>query len=293
MGSSESLQCRESSIPNEEPMKLGMVIRTMGPQSTRDTILRCATAAESAGIDEVWVPDHIAIAPDNSEGSGGRYLDPLAVLAFLAGTTQRIGLATGVLVLPYRPPLPTAKWVATIQELCSGRLSLGVGVGWLASEFAALGIDRSLRGRSTDETLDLLLRCFATDEVEAHGQKFLFRPRPARPPIFIGGTAPHALERAVRYGDGWIPMGGDPARLAAPILELRELADRADKPSPEVVLMTGFDLSEPSRAADQAHALASVGVTHFVHGSRYSDADAFRADADALAEHLLPELAEL
>lgn len=274
-------------------MKLGMVIRTMGPQSSVDVISRCVAAAESAGIDEVWVPDHIAIAPDDAEGSGGRYLDPLAVLAFLAGTTRRIGLATGVLVLPYRPPLPTAKWVATVQELAGGRLSLGVGVGWLASEFAALGVDRSQRGRLTDRTLELLHRCFAADEVEEHGQKFLFRPRPQRPPIFIGGNPPHALERVVRYGDGWMPMGGDPQRLAAPIRELRELAERAGRPAPEVVLMTGFDLGQPDHALDQAQALAGVGVTHFVHGSRYVDADAFREQADALAEHLLPALGEL
>ena len=91
-------------------MKLGLYLRNMGPQSTRATILECAHAAEAAGIDDLWVADHIAIPPDDAEGSGGRYLDPLATLAFLAGATTRIGLGTGVLVLPYRPPLATAKW---------------------------------------------------------------------------------------------------------------------------------------------------------------------------------------
>ncbi|MBI1814742.1 MAG: LLM class flavin-dependent oxidoreductase [Deltaproteobacteria bacterium] len=110
-------------------MKLGLYLRNMGPQSTRATLLECAHAAEAAGIDDLWVADHIAIPPDDAEGSGGRYLDPLATLAYLAGATTRIGLGTGVLVLPYRPALATAKWLATIQELSGGRLLLGVGAG--------------------------------------------------------------------------------------------------------------------------------------------------------------------
>ena len=96
-------------------MRLGAYVRNMGPQSTPATVLACARGAEVAGLDSLWVGDHIAIPPDDAEGSGGRYLDPLATLAFLAGATERIALGTGVLVLPYRPPLATAKWVATIQ----------------------------------------------------------------------------------------------------------------------------------------------------------------------------------
>jgi probable F420-dependent oxidoreductase len=269
-------------------VRLGTVIRNMGPQSTRRIVLECALAAEEAGLDDVWITDHIAIAPDDAEGSGGRYLDPLATLAFLGGATQRIGLATGVLVLPYRAPLPTAKWIATIQELCEDRLRLGVGVGWLASEFNALGVERSERGRLTDVTLDFLNRCFADDVVEANGQEFLFKPRPARPPIYIGGAPPHAFERAVRYADGWIPMGGDPEALREPIAQLRDMAAAAGKPPPQVVLMTGFSLDDPARAADQVHAYAEIGVSHCVHGGRYPDASAFRANVEALAKHVLP-----
>src|SRR5262245_38787145 len=105
------------------PMKLGLFLRNMGPQSARETIVECARAAEAAGIDDLWVADHIAIPPDDAEGSEGRYLDPLATLAYLAGVTTRIGLGTGVLVVPYRPPLATAKWVATVQELSGGRFN--------------------------------------------------------------------------------------------------------------------------------------------------------------------------
>ena len=126
-------------------MRIGMVVRNMGAASTRDSVAACARRAEVAGIDDVWVTDHIAIPEQESQGSGGRYLDPLATLAYLAGCTERIGLGTGVLVLPYRPALATAKWVATVQELSGGRLILGVGAGWMAAEFAAVGVPRATR----------------------------------------------------------------------------------------------------------------------------------------------------
>src|SRR5262245_25933733 len=99
-------------------VQLGVLVRNMGPASTPETVLAAARAAdETPGIADLWVTDHIAIPPDDAEGSGGRYLDPLATLATLAGATTRVGLGTAVLVLPYRPALATAKWVATVQGL--------------------------------------------------------------------------------------------------------------------------------------------------------------------------------
>ena len=151
-------------------MKLGAVVRVMGPQSTRETIEACARGAEAAGLDDLWVVDHIAIPPDDAEGSDGRYLDPLATLAFLVGVTERIRLGTAILNLPYRPPLPTAKAIATIQELSGGRLQLGIGIGWMEPEFKALGVDRRRRGAISDETLEFLHTCFANDQVVARGQ---------------------------------------------------------------------------------------------------------------------------
>jgi probable F420-dependent oxidoreductase len=263
-------------------MKLGVAIRTMGPQSTRETIVACARAAEEAGLDDVFVPDHVAIPPDDAEGSDGRYLDPLATLAFLAAKTDRIGLGTGVLVLPYRSALPTAKWVATIQELSMGRLLLGVGVGWMAPEFRALGVDRGARGRITDRTLDLLERCFAGDVVEENGQPFLFRPRPVRPPIFVGGAPPHAIRRAVRWGDGWMPMARSPERLRDGIEMLNAEAERAKAPRPEVVVMTGLPLGDAGRAVERARAFRDAGATRLVHGGRYTDAKEFRRAVEVL-----------
>ena len=263
-------------------MKLGVSIRLMGAAATRDTVRTCAQAAESAGLDDLWVPDHIAIPPDDAEGSNGRYLDPLASLAWLAAVTERIGLGTGVLVLPYRPALPTAKWVATIQELSGGRVQLGVGVGWMKPEFRALGVPSERRGRLADDTLDLLRRCFEAEDdvVVEHGQPFLFRPRPPAPPIFVGGSGRHALERTVRYGDGWMPMQSDPAKLAPDIARLRELAEAAGREAPEILCLGGIALDEPERGAEQLARLAEVGVTRLITGGRYDRADEFRRIVD-------------
>jgi probable F420-dependent oxidoreductase len=272
-------------------MRLGVAMRSMGPQSEPDVFLACARAAEEAGLDDLWIQDHVAIPPDDAEGSGGRYLDPLTALAWLAAHTRRIGLGTGVLILPYRPALPTAKAIATVQELSGGRLLLGVGVGWMKPEFRALGVPRERRGALTDEVLDFLERCFADDVVEAHGQPFLFRPRPPKPPVFVGGAPPHALERAARHADGWLPMALSPEQLAEPVATLRALARDAGRPAPQVVLMTGLPLDDPARAADAACAFREAGVTGLVHGSRYADADSFRRTAETLALHVRPALA--
>jgi probable F420-dependent oxidoreductase len=265
-------------------MRLGVVIRVMGAASQPQLLRECAQAADRAGIDDLWVVDHIAIPPDESEGSDGRYLDPLATLAYLAAATERIGLGTSVLVLPYRPPLPTAKTLATIQELSGGRLQLGVGVGWMKAEFQALGVPREERGQRTDRVLDTLRRCFDApdDIVFENEQAFLFRPKPPRPPIFVGGGPPHALERAVRYGDGWMPMSADPEKLAPQVQELRKLAEAAGAPTPEVVTMGGLP-ADASAAAARLNALEAIGVTRFLTGALYgADDTPFRKGVDAL-----------
>jgi probable F420-dependent oxidoreductase len=271
-------------------MKLGLYVRNMGPQSTRETLLECARLAEQAAIDHLWVADHVAVPPDQSEGSGGRYLDPLATLAFLAAVTTRIGLGTGVLVVPYRPPLATAKWIATIQELSGGRFLCGVGAGWMEAEFRVVGVERERRGAITDRTLEFLHRCFAADEVEEAGQRFLFLPRPKRPPLYVGGTGRPALRRAARFAEGWMPTGGDPQKLGPDIRELRELFAAAGKPVPEVIALTSLPLDEPDEAAERVRALAAVGVTAVVHASRYADGAGFARNAEKLALRIRPAL---
>lgn len=267
-------------------MKIGISVRLMGPASQPDVLVGCAQAAERAGLDEIWVPDHIAIPPDDAEGSDGRYLDPLTSLAFLAARTERIALGTGVLILPYRRALPTAKALATIQELSDGRLQVGIGIGWMKPEFQVLGLDRRQRGATSDATLELFRRCFEAEDdiVEENGQAFLFRPRPPCPPIFIGGGAPHALERAARYGDGWMPMGAQPEPLAKDIVRLRELAEEEGRPTPEVVSFGGLPSAGATAGAEHLALLQEIGVTRFATGARYATVDEFSRTVDALAE---------
>ena len=268
-------------------MKIGIAMRSMGEASRPKVLLECAQAADAAGLESLWIQDHIAIAPDDSEGSQGRYLDPLSTLAWLAAKTEQIRLGSGVLILPYRPALPTAKAIATVQELSGERLLLGVGIGWMQAEFDALGLPRSERGRQSDRTLELFHRCFSAEDdvVTENGQPFLFRPRPRRPPIYIGGAPPHALERTVKYGDGWMPMIQSPEKLKAPAARLRELADEAGKPMPEIVAFGALPLDDPAKARAQLAAYAELGVSRFVIGvGRYDEAGPFKKVVEAASQ---------
>jgi probable F420-dependent oxidoreductase len=266
-------------------LELGVAIRLMGEQSRVGTLRACALHAEAEGLDALWVPDHIAIPPDDAEGSDGRYLDALASLAWLAGITERIALGLGVLVLPYRPPLATAKWLATIQELSDGRLRVGTGIGWMEAEFRALGIERRHRGRDSDAVLEFIRHCFdAEDDIaESHGQPFYFRPRPPRPPLLIGGAGPHALERAARYGDGWLPMTSDPEKLEPAIAELRQrFADHGRSEAPQVAAFGAVPAADPAAGAALLTRLEEIGVTAFIQGIRYQDAAGFARGLDPL-----------
>lgn len=267
-------------------MRFGFALRLMGPAAHADVLRETALRSEAAGLDSLWVPDHIAIPPDQTEGSGGRYLDPLSSLAWLAATTERIELGTAVLILPYRPPLPTAKVIATVQELSSGRLNLGVGVGWMKPEFDAVGVDLHDRGRITDETLEFLHAAFDApdDETESNGQPFVFRPNPSKPRILIGGAAPHALARAARFGDGWMPMSSDPDRLAAPIAELRTRFEDAGRGEPSIVTLGAVGHDSEQADLETLAGLEALGVTDFIQGARYDDVDGFMRSLDGLVE---------
>ncbi|MBT7880566.1 MAG: TIGR03619 family F420-dependent LLM class oxidoreductase [Gammaproteobacteria bacterium] len=252
-------------------MKIGINIRVMGPQSSRNTIASILKQAEAAGVESAWIVDHIAIPPDEAEGSGGRYLDPLTSLAWMAGQTQSILIGTSVLILPYRPKLPTAKAIATIQELSGERLLLGVGIGWMDPEFQALGVDRHRRGRLSDETLAFLHECFDNDIVTANDQRFLFKPRPARPPIYIGGSAPHAIDRALKYGDGWLPMG-HLDKIAPQIRQYHERSEASQGKPGEVVTFATLPEGDVDRAREMISRYSAAGVTRIIIGRTYESA---------------------
>jgi len=270
-------------------MKYGIAIRNMGPQSSRATIRACAAAAESLGYDALFVSDHLCIPPDQTEGSGGRYLDVLTTLAYLAGATERIRLGISVLVLPYRPAVLTAKQVATIQELSGERMILGVGVGWMKPEFDALGVDKRQRGRITDETLRVIQHLFAHEAAAYKGDlvsfpAFVFAPRPAPPAIWIGGNNEKAIARVIEFGDGWHPMM--PADKLKPAVDgLKQKLAAKRKSEIEIVVRRGMRFDDLGAAKAKLQAEREAGATYFILDlGRYPSEQEFAAQAETFLQ---------
>jgi len=268
-------------------MKFGIAIRNMGPQSNRTTIRACVRIAEQADFDGIFLSDHLCIPPDQPEGSGGRYLDVLATLAFIAGATDKIRLGISVLVVPYRPAVLTAKQVATIQELSGERVILGIGVGWMKPEFEALGADIRRRGAITDETLSVIHHLFSADAPGAYDgpivkfPSFMFLPRPKRPPIWVGGNSPAAMNRVLKFGDGWHPML-PAAELKAKVEELNARARAAGRDAPEIVVRRGLKFDDIAAARAKVAAEQEAGATYFILDlGRYPDEQSFGRSVEA------------
>jgi probable F420-dependent oxidoreductase len=273
-------------IPGGEAMKFGVAIRNMGPQSSRETIRACARRAEDAGFDAIFVSDHLCIPPDQTEGSGGRYLDVLATLAWLAGVTERVRIGVSVLVLPYRPAVLTAKQIATIQELSGGRMILGAGVGWMKPEFDALGVDMGKRGAIATDTLRVIRHLFDSRDARPFSgdtvrfPAFVFEPHPACPPIWIGGNGPRAIGRVVEFGDGWHPMLRA-AELKPMVEDLKAKMSAAGRPAPEIVVRRGLKLDDLGAARARIAAEREAGATYFIFDlGRYPDEREFARSID-------------
>jgi len=269
-------------------VKYGIAVRNMGPQSTRATIRACAAAAESLGYDAVFVSDHLCIPPDQTEGSGGRYLDVLTTLAYLAGITDRIRLGISVLVIPYRPAVLTAKQVATIQELSGGRMILGAGVGWMKPEFDALGVDKSRRGRITDETLRILRHLFTHEASAYNGETvrfpaFVFAPRPVAPEIWIGGNSEKAIARVIEFGNGWHPMM--PADQLKPAVATLKQKLGEQKSGVEIVVRRGMRFDDLGRARGKLDIEREAGATYFILDlGRYPSEKEFISQAETFMQ---------
>jgi len=266
-------------------MKYAIAIRNMGPQSTRQTIRAYAHAAEQLGFDALFVSDHLCIPPDDTEGSGGRYLDVLATLAYLAGATDRIRLGVSVLVLPYRPAVLTAKQVATIQELSGERMILGVGVGWMRREFEALGVEKRMRGRISNETLRVLRHLFTHQAAAYHGDlvsfpPFVFEPQPKCPPIWIGGNGDPAIARVLEFGSGWHPML--PAQKLKPaVIALKEKLKASGRDEIEIVVRRGLRFDDIEAARERVATERDAGATYYILDlGRYPSEREFTAQAE-------------
>jgi probable F420-dependent oxidoreductase len=195
--------------------------------------------------------------------------DPLDLLAFLAGQTNTLGLATGVLVLPNHHPVVLAKRVATLNALSDGRIRLAVGMGWLREEIEACGAPFDARGRRADEQIDVLRLLWSDREGATHsGEFFEFAnaacyPKPVSPiPIHVGGHSRAAARRAGRRGDGLQPLGVAGAELSGLIALMRESAERAGRDPDALELSLGHLV--PKVDADRAGRLAELGADRIV-----------------------------
>jgi probable F420-dependent oxidoreductase len=240
-----------------------------------------AVRAEAAGYGAVFVPDHVVFpvavdspypySPDGSFpfGLDTPLYDPWIILTTIAAATSTIKVGTGVYVLPLRHPFVTARAVTSLDVLSGGRVLLGVGAGWLAEEFTALGLDPKKRFSRTVECIEVLRALWTEPEPSYHGHHFDFEavhfaPRPVsspHPPIILGGDSDHALARAARLGDGWMSGGvaTDVAEIEERVAKIRALREEHGATGPfEITIL--FPRPTPD---DLAH-LEDIGVDRVV-----------------------------
>ncbi len=215
-------------------MKFGMSFANIGPFGEPDGAAELGAICEEAGIESVWTVEHVVVPtgydspyPYSPTGKmpgseDSPIPDPLVWLTWVAAHTERLRLATGILILPQRNPVVLAKEVATLDRLSKGRVTLGVGVGWLEEEFDALGVPFAERAARTDEHVAVMRALWNGASVDFDGSFTTLRganvfPHPVQQsvPIVIGGHTRSAAARAGRIGDGFFPGKGDWAQQEA------------------------------------------------------------------------------
>ncbi len=237
--------------------------------------IRLAQRAEELGYRSWWAAEHVVLpsppVPPVPMNPTDPILDPLVHLAYVGAVTQRLELATGIVILPQRNPLVLAKQVASLDVLSGGRLLLGVGAGWLEPELTAVGVPMSERGGRTDEYLDAMRALWTQPEPSYQGRYVAFEhvdahPRPVRPDgprILIGGHSPAAFRRAVARGHGWFGNGDSPDDLAGHLAGLEKAAAEVERPAWLGRLEINFMQLLPVDAA-AARRYADLGVDRLV-----------------------------
>jgi probable F420-dependent oxidoreductase len=267
-----------------------------------------ATRAEDLGVDSVWVHDHVFNVGHVLDRIGGRpYYEPLALLGFVAARTQRVGLGTSVLVLPYHNAIRLAKTAATLDVLSGGRLILGVGVGAIEKEMEAMGSAFQERGPITDESIAVMRALWTQDEPRFDGRyhRFAgmpFSPRPLQKPaipLVIGGVSRAAIRRAARLGDGWQPLGLSPEALGQGMALLREEARACGRDAARIPVSIAMSLmpstarrhglgTAPAEVVRSAQAYAALGVDTLVISATTSDPAEARAALEMVGREVLP-----
>lgn len=251
-----------------------------------------AQASEDIGYHALFAPEHVVFFaeydssyPYSEDGSAnwspdtGIY-DPLFVCQAAAHVTTTLRFCTGVLILPERPALLTAKEVLTLDHFTDGRFELGVGSGWSWEEYAALGVPFERRGKRLDEYIDAIRLAWTEDRATYRGEFVQFEnavlnPKPLEaggPPIIVGGDSKAAMRRAARMGDGWYgwwgPEWADDAGLEAHLEKLHTIMSAHDRSvtDDDFSFKLGIPLSTetPDQVAAKAATARALGVEEFV-----------------------------
>jgi alkanesulfonate monooxygenase SsuD/methylene tetrahydromethanopterin reductase-like flavin-dependent oxidoreductase (luciferase family) len=215
-------------------VRLGVNVPNFGP-GTEPGVLRCwAQTVEGLGFDLLMISDHVAVTPDVAEQYPAPFYEPFTTLAWLAGITGRVRLGTTVLIVPYRHPLLIARMAANLNDLSGGRLVLGVGAGWAAQEFGALGVPFRQRGKLTDDYLRAVRAAWADDADYRGGQI----------PIWVGGNSDAGVRRAVNLGEAWHPLRFTMPWLREAVDRMTALAGEQRRPVPGLVPRIALRLAE-------------------------------------------------
>jgi probable F420-dependent oxidoreductase len=262
-------------------MRLGLHALGIGSGAARAVIDAVAVAAEQSGFATLWAGEHVVMVdqsasryPYSDDGqiaipATADWMDPLIGLSFAAAATSTIGIATGVLLLPEHNPVLVAKQAATLDSLCGGRFTLGIGVGWSREEFDALGVPFARRAARTAEYVAAVRTLWRDDVASFDGEFVRFEsvrlnPKPVadrRIPIVLGGNSDAALRRVVEWGDGWYGFNLDGVRDVSDRIDvIRRLCDDSGRDRAELQLAVALRDPIP---ADVGH-LASLGVDELV-----------------------------
>lgn len=287
-------------------VKFGLLFANTGDFVQPDGIRGLAGAAEAAGIESLWTVEHVLVPvgyrsryPYSKTGRmpGGEDMpipDPLVWLGYAAAVTTTLRLATGVLILPQRQPAYAAKQLATLDVLSGGRAIAGVGVGWLAEEFAAVGVPFEERGARTDEGIQALRSLWSPRAEPFRGRFYRWEavesnPRPVRPegiPIVVGGHSAPAARRAARLGDGFFPARGGPEELARLFGVVREECERIGRDPAEVELICGGRVRTP----EDLEPYAALGVSRLVVSPPAQDVDGLRRGLERFARDVVEQV---
>lgn len=283
-------------------MEFGIIppVRT-GATADPDWMTGFARHVEASGFESLVLVEHAVVISDYTSTypyapSGRmplpddcRIPDPLDLMAFLAAVTDRITLATGVLVVPNHPPVVLAKRIATVDVLSKGRVRMCLGVGWMEEELRATGADPRTRGQRTDETIEAMRVLWADagpDGASYAGEFVRFDhahsfPKPVRTggvPLHIGGHSEAAARRAGRLGDGFQPLGLSPSELALRVGQMREAAEAAGR-DPDVIELSVSGYL-PTTTEEEVAAAEAAGVDRMLLSTSIS------RDLDGLADEV-------